>query len=96
MHRAINKPIEFKGIKGFYIVLLGLGMLILLLLISLLYLLKLPNLFLTALGLLLGGAWLLLILHINKRFGQYGLQKYLARKRLPKAYCIRQRRSFYR
>lgn len=87
INKGINRPIEFRGLKAQYIGYLAIGLVVLLLLFTLLYLAGV-NLFLClTIIFLCGGALFTGVYHLNKTYGQYGLLKKFARYSIPS--CIR-------
>lgn len=83
LHRGINRPLEFKGLKAQYIWYLGGGVLALLLGFTLLYACGV-NAFLCV-GITLGGGlgMTLRIYRLSNTYGRYGLMKKRARRRVP-------------
>ena len=94
INRGINHPIEFKGITAQYIIYLALGMVLLLLLFVLLYLAHVSLYICMAFILPAGAALILAIKRISHRFGQHGLLKHAAARRLPASVQSRSRRLF--
>lgn len=84
VNKGINKSIIFKGLKAQYIGYMGLGLLIDLLFYAVLYMLKVNtyiNLFLTA---ALGALITIVVYHLNAQYGEHGLSKMLAKRKIPK------------
>lgn len=83
INKGINKSIEFKGIKAQYIIYLAAGMVFLLLLFAILYVCGLKIYF--CLGIVVPGAvvFILTIQRLSKKYGEHGLTKQMAAKRLP-------------
>jgi hypothetical protein len=84
INKNINKPIEFKGLKAHYIGWLGAGLVILLLLFAILYCIGLNSFI--CLGIAgAGGCFLFFyVYHLSKKFGEHGMMKAIARRRVPK------------
>ncbi|ARS35742.1 DUF4133 domain-containing protein [Pontibacter actiniarum] len=84
LHKGINRPIEFKGLKAQYIWYLGSGVIVLLLAFCLLYALGLSTF--SCLGLVLpAGAWMMRrVYRLSNTYGEHGLMKELARRRVPR------------
>lgn len=95
LHKGINRPIEFKGLKAQYIWYLAGGVITLLLTFCLLYGLGLSAF--ACLGLVLpAGAWMLRrIYHLSNTYGEHGLMKKLARRRVPHLVCQTGRSVFF-
>ncbi|SIT95227.1 protein of unknown function [Pontibacter indicus] len=87
INKGINRPIEFKGLKAQYIAYLAVGLVALLLLFTALFLAGVPLPVCLPLILLAGGGLFAGTYHLNRTYGQYGLLKRLARRRLPA--CVR-------
>jgi hypothetical protein len=86
-HRAIDRPVTFKGLKGQYIVLAGAGLIGDLFLFIVLYCCKLSPWICMGIAFSAGAAMLLTCRHLSARYGQYGLLKHRASKRIPR--CLR-------
>lgn len=84
INKGINKPIEFKGLKAQYIWYFGGGVVALLLLFAVLYIIGVPSL--VCLGIILAAGILMTIklYRLSNTYGQYGMMKKLARRRVPK------------
>ena len=83
INKGINKPIEFKGLKAQYIGYLAGGLVVLLVLFAILYIIGI-NMFI-CLGLIGSlGTWLFLhVFQLSNRYGQYGLMKRAAKRKIP-------------
>lgn len=84
INRGINKSIEFKGLKAQYIWYFAGGMIILMILFSILYIIGLHSylcLIIIAIGAI---ALIKKVFYWSKTYGEYGMMKYLASKRIPK------------
>ena len=92
IHRAINRPMTFKGLTGQYI-LLGAGSLIAdLLLFIILYCCKVPSWLCIGIALGLGAATLSACSRLSRKYGVYGLQKARVRRQVPEQLSWRSRR----
>lgn len=94
INKGINQSIEFKGLKAQYIWYLGGGVVALLILYSLMYIIGLPTV--VCLG-VIGISGVLLVMKIyrmSQKYGEYGLMKELARKRVPSVVVVRSRIVF--
>ena len=94
INKGINRPIEFKGLRAQYIAYLAVGLVGLLLLFTFLYLVGTPLMVCLPVVLLLGGALFAGVYHLNKRFGEHGLGKRLARRSIPDFLRLRSRALF--
>ena len=94
INKGINKPIEFKGLKAQYIGYLAAGLVVLLIAFAVLYIIGL-NMFL-CLGIigLLGTILFMNVFRLSSRFGQYGLMKWSARKKMPTLLVSNSRKIF--
>lgn len=95
INKGINKSVEFKGIRAQYIVYLAAGLVILLVLFAMLYVAGVPSFLCIGLVLLLGISLVAVIYRLNNQYGQYGLLKKMAARRLPRAIRCHQRRLFF-
>lgn len=94
INKGINKPIEFKGFKAQYIWYLGGGLLLLLILFAILYITGLsPFLCIGIIG-ALGVMLISKIRRWSNDYGEHGLMKKLARKKLPTVLRARTRKLF--
>lgn len=90
INKGINKPIEFKGIKGQYIVYLAAGLLILLLVFAILYVIGVPALICVLFVAAAGTVLFITVIKYSHQYGEHGLMKEAAWRKLPA--CIRSRR----
>ena len=94
INKGINKPIEFRGLRGQYIAWLAIGLVVLLLTFIALYLLGAGLMLILPLVFILGGGLFFTVTRLSKRFGVHGLSKYLAKHGLPDCIKFRSRRVF--
>jgi hypothetical protein len=90
----VSKPIVFKGLKAQYIGYMAVGLVLLLIGFAVLYISGLPLMFILPFIGCLGTILLVTVNKLSKRFGEHGLKKYFAHKRLPKTIRYRSRREF--
>lgn len=83
INKGINKPIEFKGLKAQYIFYLGIGLVFLLLLFAGLYTLGVHLFFCVTLIGSLGTMLFTIFYRMSHQFGQYGMLKYIAKRKIP-------------
>lgn len=95
INKGVNRSLEFKGIRAQYIIYLGAGLVLLLLMFVILYAIG-CNTWL-CLGIILpAGAGLFLIVgRMSKRFGEHGLTKRLAKRMLPRCIKVKSKSIFY-
>lgn len=94
INKGVARPITFKGLVGVYILYLLLGLAGLLLLFGILYVLRVEIWLILLLVLMLGAVLFTLVFRLSKRFGEHGLSKYLAGRRLPNGIRFGSRRLF--
>ncbi|MBS7230967.1 DUF4133 domain-containing protein [Flavobacterium psychroterrae] len=94
INKGINKSIEFKGLKAQYIWYLGGGVVSLMIVFAVLYIIGIPSLICVG---FIGVSGTLLVVRIYKMsntYGEFGMMKVLAKKRLPKNIKVNSRRIF--
>ena len=84
INKGINKSIEFKGLKAQYIGYFVGGMLMLLILLVLLYLIGLNTYFCMAFILLTGAILMIKVYQWSNTYGEHGMMKAIARRKMPK------------
>jgi len=94
INKGVSKPIVFKGLKAQYIAYLAVGLVLLLVSFAVLYISGLSLLLVLPLILLLGTALFVLTFRLSHRFGEFGLRKFMAKRRLPGSIRFRSRRLF--
>lgn len=94
INKGINKPIEFSGLKGQYIGYLAGGLLLLLLTFISLYLLGASLYVILPLVFGLGAGLFMAVGRLSKCFGVHGLEKFMAKRGLPKYLRFSSRRLF--
>ncbi|UBM58722.1 DUF4133 domain-containing protein [Marinilongibacter aquaticus] len=94
VNKGINRSIEFKGLKAQYIWYLGGGMAVLLVLTTAMYLSGIPSPACMATAAACGTALILLSYRMSRKYGEHGLMKTWASKRIPRAVRCRRREVF--
>lgn len=94
IHRRINAPLQFKGFRAQYIFYAGGVIIGAMLFFAALYISGLNSWIALLLGLGSGALGLAGVHWLSRRFGEYGLQKYWAARRLPKTLRIASRTLF--
>lgn len=94
INKGVAKPIMFRGLKAQYIAYLAVGLVLLLITFAVLYvcgaglMVTIPLIGTMGFGLFFG------TFRLSHRFGEHGLQKYLAKRSLPDHLKFRSRRIF--
>lgn len=94
VNKGVNRPMVFQGLQGQYIAWLAIGLVLLLVGFALGYVSGLSVYVLLPLVFGLGGGLFWSVGWLSKRFGVHGMEKFLARRGLPKFVCFRSRRVF--
>lgn len=94
INKGVSRPLVFKGLKAQYIAVLALGLVALLLTFAGGYFAGVPLAVLLPLTLGLGSALFFAVYRLSRRFGEHGLLKHLAARRLPRFVKFRSRRIF--
>lgn len=94
VNKGINQSIEFKGLKAQYIWYLGGGILLLLVLFAALYILGIPSLVCVGFTVVAGTLLVVQVYRLSRTYGQYGLMKKLARRRMPRSVSFQSRAFF--
>jgi Flp pilus assembly protein TadB len=94
INKGINKPIEFKGLKAQYIAYLGVGLVVLLVLFSILYIIGVNMFICLGLIVILGTMLFVFVYKISNQYGQYGLMKKAAKRSIPSQVICASRRVF--
>ena len=85
INKDVNRPLLFRGLQARYIGYLGIGCVGLLLGFAVLYFLRVPPLICVLLTGGAGGTLVWFIGQLSARFGEHGLMKRMARRRVPDA-----------
>jgi hypothetical protein len=94
INKGINKSIEFKGLKAQYIWYLGGGLIILLILFTVMYITGINTFFCLGVILVLGTFLFMYVYRLSNTYGEYGMMKKVAKKRIPKIVKARSREVF--
>jgi Domain of unknown function (DUF4133) len=87
IHRAINRPLRFKGIQGSYLLIAGAGLVGDLLLFVILYCCHTPAIVCIGIAAGVGAASVSTTSRLSRTYGTHGLRKKKARRRVP--VCVR-------
>ncbi len=94
INKGINKPIEFRGLKAQYIMYLGVGLLVVLIVFAALYVSGVNMFVCLAIALVLGTALFMTVYQMSARYGQYGLTRKLAARSVPSRIRFQSRKTF--
>ncbi|WP_118975730.1 DUF4133 domain-containing protein [Taibaiella koreensis] len=94
INKGINKSIEFKGLKAQYIWYLGGGVLVLLVLFAAMYIAGLNQFLCIGIILLAGSGLVWKVYGMSHKYGEHGMMKMMARKRVPKVIKCNSRKIF--
>lgn len=94
INKGINRPIEFKGLKAQYIGYLAIGLVLLLILFTVLYISGVNMFICVVLIAGLGAALFVIVYRLSDKYGQHGLTKVIARTNIPRAVKARTRKYF--
>jgi len=94
INKGVNRSIEFKGIKAQYITYLAIGMVLLLIVFAVLYALGVGIYYCLAIVLPVAVALIVFVQHFSKTYGEYGLSRRIAGRRLPSSIRSRSRAVF--
>ncbi len=94
INKNINKPIEFKGLKAQYIWYLGFGLVALLLLFAIMYITGVNAFICLGVILLMGTMLFIQVYRLSHKYGEYGMMKKLAKRRIPKNIKVYSRKTF--
>jgi hypothetical protein len=83
INKGVSRPIVFKGLKAQYIVYLAVGLVVLLVSFAVLYICGVSLWLIMPLIFGLGTGLFFSVIGLSRRFGEHGLAKHFAAKRLP-------------
>ena len=84
INKGINRPLEFRGLKGQYIWYLGGGLVAVLVLFSVLYISNVNAYLSVAIGLFLGSLVFFCVYKLNNKYGEFGWMQMKAKRKIPK------------
>ena len=93
IHRAIGRPIQFRGLQGQYILIAAAGLIADLLLFITLYICHVPSWICVAFVFAAGAGLVAICMALSRKYDIDGLQKQKARRLVPPALQYRSRRS---
>ena len=94
INKGINRPIEFKGVKGHYIGYLAAAVAGMLVVFGIMYSAGIPQYICAPSALGLGGYAIARIMRMSHKYGQFGLMKLRAKKWIPAALLSKSRKVF--
>ena len=94
INKGVNKPIEFKGLKAQYIAYLAVGLVFLLIGFAVLYISGLSLFIILPVIFGTGGGLIFTVFSLSHKYGEHGLMKYFAKRRLPHYLRFKSRRLF--
>ncbi|MBN8837160.1 MAG: DUF4133 domain-containing protein [Sphingobacteriia bacterium] len=83
INKGINASIEFKGLRAQYIWYLGGGLVAVLILFAVLYICGINAYICVAIAAGLGGFVFVYVYRLNNKYGQYGLMRKMAARKIP-------------
>jgi hypothetical protein len=92
INKGINRPIEFRGLKGQYIYYLAIGLAVLLVGFSIMYIAGVPVFLCVPVVVMAGSGLFVGVYRYSHRYGEHGLMKAMAFRQVPSAILSRSRR----
>lgn len=92
INKGVNRPIEFRGLKAQYIYYLAIGLAVLLVAFSLMYIAAVPVYLCLPVVLVAGSGLFMGVYRYSHRYGEYGLMKAIASRQVPAAIISRSAR----
>lgn len=84
VNKAINKPVEFRGLKAQYIWYLGGGVLALLMVFAIMYFIGISTYICLGIVAAIGPALFIRVYRMSHKYGQHGMMKKIAKRSIPK------------
>lgn len=94
VNKGINKPIEFKGLKAQYIAYLAIGLIGLLVLFAILYIVGVNMFVCLGITIVLGTALFMTVNRMSTKYGEHGLIKKMAKRKIPLYLKLSSRKTF--
>jgi hypothetical protein len=92
INKGINRPLEFRGLKGQYIFILAIGLALLLVAFSIVYIAGVPLYLGLPMVLIIGTGLFTGVYRYSHRYGAYGLMKAQAYRGVPTVIFSRSRK----
>lgn len=96
INKGINSSLEFRGLKAQYIWYLAGGLVAVLILFAILYISGVNAYMCIAIALVTGGGLFVYVYKLNNQYGQYGLMRKAAQRKVPKTIKCQSRKKFVR
>lgn len=94
INKGINKSIEFKGLKAQYIWYFGGGVVGLLILFAIMYIIGIDSFVCLGVTGVAGTFLIVKVYALSNTYGEYGLMKKLARRKVPGVIKLKSRKVF--
>lgn len=94
INKGINKSTEFKGLKAQYIWYLGAGIFLLLIIYAAMYIIGINSFICISVILTLGSLLTIKVYGMSDKYGEHGMMKAIARRRIPGTIKISSRAIF--
>jgi hypothetical protein len=94
INKGIGKPVEFRGFKGQYIWLLGIGLLLQIVGFSVIYLIGLNPYVCVVLTLGAGAIFIMRVRKLSNQYGEHGMMKKQAARKIPRLIRSNSRNPF--
>ncbi|WP_200978356.1 DUF4133 domain-containing protein [Echinicola sp. 20G] len=91
INKGVNRPISFKGLQAQYILYLGIGLVVLLLLFAISYVMGISFWISGVASGFLGFLFFETVYKLNRRYGMHGLKKHMAQRKVPYGLKVRDR-----
>ncbi len=91
IHKGVDAPVEFKGLKSQYLFICAGGLIGAFLIVVVLYMCGVGQLTCLVVGVVLAGGTVMLTYRLNEKYGTHGLMKVLAAKLHPRRITNRRR-----
>ncbi|RXK81671.1 DUF4133 domain-containing protein [Filimonas effusa] len=96
INKGVNKPLEVKGIKAQYLIYLAIGVIVLLMIYVIGHLAGAPGFMLLPTVGVLGFVLFTWVSQASSKYGEHGLMKVMAYRRVPSAILSSSRKLFFR
>lgn len=94
INKAVNKPIEFKGLRAQYIWYLGGGLLVLLIGFAVLYICGVNTFACLVIIVISGTALFIHVYKLSHKYGEHGMMKAIAKRSIPRVIKSYSRKIF--
>lgn len=94
INKGVNRPVEFRGLKAQYIYYLAIGLAVLLIAFSIMYIAGIPVYLCLPAVAFTGGGLFMGVYRYSHKYGEHGLMKAIAYRQLPEAITCRTARTF--